>query len=85
MNICDVVDKLVGPVEPVGCSQSDSERMENLETLINLSDHILIRINDCSKSKGSYESSVKQIGLKAEKHLSDLIDNYDLDARNDDE
>jgi hypothetical protein len=72
MELIDVVRKLIGPIEPLGCSSRDKNRLDNLNKYISLVYHLIDDMKDVSKNKTSYEYSVKEIGETADKFLDDL-------------
>ena len=63
MDLYDIVMKLVGPVDPVGSSEIDRERMENLKVLLDLTDQLLSAIDlVATLNKNRTEWSMKQAG-----------------------
>ena len=63
MELYDIVMKLTGPVDPVGSSETDRERMENLKVLLALTDRLLTEIDRiASRNKDRVEWSMKQAG-----------------------
>ena len=63
MDLYDIVMKLVGPVDPVGSSEIDRERMENLKVLLDLTDQLLSAIDLVAPlNKNRTEWSMKQAG-----------------------
>jgi hypothetical protein len=69
MELSDVVDKLIGNVEPVGETHEDGRRLENLESMVRLTDHLIEKLMQVEKSKNSYMASVKKAGVYTNKHL----------------
>ena len=45
MELADVVRKLVGPIEPVGETNTDNARFENLKTLCNIVESLVCDID----------------------------------------
>ena len=76
MEIEDVVNKLIGPIEPVGDSGIDVKRFQNLSLKIKLVDHLLHELWEVSKNKDSHEDSVKKIGESADKALNSIGNEY---------
>jgi hypothetical protein len=75
MEIHDVVKKLVGPIDPVGASHIDPERLKNLESLCELVDRLLFDIADVAHShKGAHEHSRNIAGEQADKFMRELKD-----------
>lgn len=65
---------LVGEIRPMGESNSDEVRFENLKCLCNLVDDLVGKIDDVSyRYKDSYESSVKRASEYADKFLTDNL------------
>lgn len=71
MEIKDVVLRLIGPVDPVGETNADNARFENLKALCELTEELVCIIDEVSyKNKDSYEYSVKRAG----EYAFDFID-----------
>ena len=71
MDYYEIITKLIGPIQPVGESNEDSKRLENLTATTELIDRLLKDVADASDSKNRYEASMKQIGLQADMYLSE--------------
>ena len=66
MEIKDVVLKLIGPVDPVGETNSDGKRFENLKALCELTEHLVCVIDDVSyRNKDRAEYSMSRAGKYA--------------------
>ena len=63
--IAEVLDKLIGETEPVADSAVDKERLQNLETLIDVTTHCLERIFEVSRSDLSMYGSAEECINKA--------------------
>lgn len=75
MNNFDVVKKLVGPINPVGETHTDTKRHENLKQLVELSADILFELKDTVVDcEHCMEHSVKESGLIAKKHIRTMMD-----------
>ena len=72
MEIKDVVDKLVGPINPVGDSNIDAKRLENLKELTQLVDKLLYDIDNVSSNAKRQEASMRQAGEYAKNFLIDV-------------
>lgn len=72
--INEVLDKLIGKIEPVGETNIDSERFENLKTVIGVVDDLLIRIEEVAQYKNYQEHSIKRSAEFAEKWLKSTKD-----------
>ncbi len=68
----DIVQKLVGSINPVGDSSRDTERFENLKIMCDLVEDLLEEIKWVTRSAESYESSVKRSGEYAQKFINNL-------------
>jgi hypothetical protein len=62
MEIYDVVKKLTGEVNPVGETNTDNDRFENLKTLCDLVDKLLTDIDGVIPNKRRHEFSMKRAG-----------------------
>lgn len=61
MTTFEIVKKLIGPINPVGCSSRDEERFENLKNMIELMDQIHSEIDDIAyRNRESREHSIKR-------------------------
>lgn len=72
MTHLEIVQKLIGNINPVGDSSRDKERFENLKMMCNLVEDLVDEIQYVTRSKNSYESSVKFAGECAQKFLDNL-------------
>lgn len=79
MELEKIVMKLVGPVEAIGESNADRERLENLKTLTDLIDRLLSRVMVCTVTANRHEDSMMKIGMFAKNYLQEVRD--DLPAR----
>lgn len=66
MEIYDVVCKLVGPIKPIGETNKDNSRFENLKKMTELVDNLITDIDSVSyNNKNRYEFSMKRAGQYA--------------------
>lgn len=74
----DVVKKLVGEIEPVGETQTDAKRYENLKEVINLTESLIAEIGDVARFNiDRHEHSMSQAGKRAHKFFADQgIEDY---------
>ena len=72
MDIYDVVTKLVGKINPVGESNEDDRRFENLNTLTDLIDKLLSDIEYVARQNNEPEYSVSRAGKFASKFLDQI-------------
>lgn len=60
-NIFDIVEKLVGEIEPVGSTHVDKERFKNLKVMIKLMDDIYRELDHILyENKDMNEDSIKE-------------------------
>lgn len=71
-----IVMKLVGEVEPTGSRDLDAERFDNLHTLIDLTDFLLMKIDEISRYRKRNEISISTIGDTAYQYTKDLYEGY---------
>lgn len=71
-NLYEIIYKINGQILPVGCSNRDEARYENLTRLIDNVDMLIGDLIDASGSKNSHEASVKKIGCYSDKYLRSL-------------
>jgi hypothetical protein len=69
MELYDVVKKLLGPIEPVGESNADDKRFENLDATVNLVARLLNDICDVVQYKDCQEYSRSRAGKRAKECL----------------
>lgn len=73
MTLYDVVKKLTGPIDPVGETNTDNARFENLKALTGLVDKLVFDIDRVSmQGKGRAEYSIKRARDFANNFLNDL-------------
>jgi len=75
-NIIEVIDKLVGRISPVGETNTDNERFENLETLCEVLNHYHAELVWLRRYEESYEYSVKRAGERARKFIKFIHEEY---------
>ena len=71
MSTCEVLTKLVGPVEPVGESREDEQRLENLEELIHVTNMSIETLRYLANKK-SHEHSRNTAYQRARQALRDI-------------
>jgi hypothetical protein len=75
MELKEIVQKLVGSIQPAGESHLDTQRLENLKVMCNLVEDLVYEINLVSRhNKDRYESSMKEMGKHADNFLYDLLE-----------
>lgn len=72
MELIDIVDKLIGDIEPVGDTTIDEERFENLKAYCELIDKMVSKVDDVAcKNENSRLASVK----KSNDYIGDFFTN----------
>lgn len=74
MDIYEVVTKLVGPIDPVGETNTDDARYKNLEVMTELVNRLLTDIDYVAANKDRPEFSMSRAG----KHASEAFDIYGI-------
>lgn len=72
MELKEIVQKLVGSIMPVGESHLDTKRLENLKIMCELIEDLVYEVNYVARDKDRYESSMKEMGVYAQKFLDNL-------------
>lgn len=70
LNLHELVKRVVGPIRPVGETNTDNKRFENLKTMTALVDKLLTDIDKVAEDKDRVEYSMKRAGTFA----SDFFD-----------
>lgn len=76
MTHIQIIDKLVGPLSPVGESNEDKERLLNLSTYLDIIEDMVFRVSTLADYRLRYEHSVKTIGELADNFLRIKIREY---------
>ena len=72
MTVYDVVKKLIGEINPIGETNEDARRFENLEKMVILVDTLIGEIDKvAANNKNRQEYSLKKSGQFADKYLKD--------------
>lgn len=69
IDIYRVVKKLVGEIEPIGSTEVDNKRFENLKTMTTLVDKLVIDIDIVAMRREDHQYSVSKAG----KYASDFL------------
>ena len=72
MEIIDVAEKLIGPVQPVGSHAEDLRRMANLGDMTDLVDGLINDVARVADYRRHYRGSMKQAGRQAQEFLCGL-------------
>lgn len=78
MEIYDVINKLIGKIEPYGDSNIDKERMENLKIHVDIIYKMIEDLIEVAKYKNRPEYSIRVLALTAYEELLEIkrmIDN----------
>ena len=71
--ITDVVNKLVGPIRPIGCAVKDEERLDNLNQYLMHADEVIRTIIIMAEDhEDDYRHSVKKAGMAARALLDNI-------------
>lgn len=74
LELKEIVMSLIGNINPIGQSNTDNDRFENLKDLCELVDDLVGKIDDVSyKNKDSHEFSVKRASDYANKFLTENL------------
>ncbi len=68
----DVIKKLIGPIGPVGETDTDNRNFENLKAMTDLVDDLINNINWVAANKKRQEFSMKRSGGYASEFLNDV-------------
>ena len=74
MTNTDVVKKLIGKINPIGETNTDIERFENLKAMCELVNNLIIDIDDMAyQNKDAREFSVKRASEYASNFLTKTV------------
>lgn len=74
MDHLQIINKLIGPINPVGETNTDNTRFENLKTQCELVQQLVEQLRDTAIIyKDSVEFSVKRAGAYADSFLTETI------------
>ena len=73
MELYDVVCKLIGPIMPIGETNTDDKRFESLKQTTELVDRLVFDIDMVVPNKNRVEFSMKRAGEFADKFLGDVL------------
>lgn len=72
MDVYEIVLKLIGPINPIGETNTDRVRYENLQQTIDLVDRLILNISHVSDNRNRPEYSLSNAGKKAYQFLQEL-------------
>jgi uncharacterized protein YaaR (DUF327 family) len=74
MTNTDVIKKLIGNINPVGETNTDNERFENLKEMCDLVNNLITDIDDMAyRNRDSHEFSVKRASEYASNFLTKTV------------
>jgi len=74
MTYTDIIKKLIGPVHPIGETNSDHDRLNNLGEMMDVAKNLIEEIRRVAENKGAPEHSVNLAGKAASKFLENFKD-----------
>jgi len=74
VDVYEVVKRLIGPIQPVGESHTDKDRLENMKEYTELARKMVIDINTVAFNKDSHMHSVRLVGEEAHEFCRELED-----------
>ena len=74
MTNLDVVKKLIGNIRPIGMTEIDSDRLDNLKAMCELANGIISDISAVARDfRDDHQGSVKKCAQYAESFLTETI------------
>jgi hypothetical protein len=74
MEMIDVVNKLIGRIQPIGESNEDAKRYNNLLAMCALTDQLITQIGLVSNLRNDGRGSMMKAGKYADEFLRDIKD-----------
>ncbi|WP_293666512.1 hypothetical protein [uncultured Parabacteroides sp.] len=72
--VIEIVENLVGKITPIGETNEDEIRFENLKVMCDLANSLISKIDDVAyQNEGSHEYSVKRAAEYAARFLTEQI------------
>lgn len=72
----EIVKKIIGQIKPVGSTEIDNERFENLKATIELVEVLMAEIEYVAKGSNAHEYSIKRAG----EYASDFLSSFKKDG-----
>ena len=72
MEFIDIIIRLIGNINPVGETNIDNERLNNLKIWIDNTDDMISELKVLSENKNSSQRSVSRAGKLAQEFLDNL-------------
>ena len=76
MVLHETICTLVGPIEPMGETNADARRIENIRVLTELVDMLLDDIQDVTRFVQRPEDSIRQIADHAAAFMNDMVQRH---------
>ena len=73
----EIIQKIIGPVEPIGETRTDEKRLENLKHLVYVTHDLVLMIYQVAENINHYESSRITAAKEAIKCLESIKDYTD--------
>ena len=74
MEIYEIVTKLIGKINPIGETNTDNERFENLKVMCDLVEKLIVDIDTVGYSnRNAYEFSKKRAAEYSEKFITERL------------
>jgi hypothetical protein len=70
--ICEVIDKLIGKIEPIGVEHIDDKRYKNLQNFIIILDTMIYNLISCAGAKDNDQHSMERTGTRAFKEIIEI-------------
>lgn len=74
MNHTEIINKLVGHIHPVGETNEDAKRYQNLLDHIKLVDELIMQLVEVSECEKRHEASIKRSGIEANKFIKSTFE-----------
>ena len=72
MDHFEILNKLIGPIRPVGETNEDNRRFENLKVAVEVAEKLIEEIRLVSINSDRMEYSMSRAGKYAQRYLLDL-------------
>lgn len=74
MDYTKIITKLIGPIGPIGETNADNDRFENLKEMCQLASNLFEQIKYVALKKDSSEYSVKRAADFADKFITETVE-----------
>lgn len=78
MNHYEIVKKITGPINPIGVTETDTERFENLKDTLDLIYILVGEIKFIASKAGAQEHSINKAGTYAKEFLIAIKNDINL-------